>query len=331
MKFLSALLLGTMLAAPAFALDACKSSADDPQVRNCDYSPDQRYIVSGLVGFPVNLTFDAAEHIKRVDFAYTGLDDKGNPAPTWRGPAPLKQGEQAADRYVNNLPIWPFKDGHSALLVVTMTADGKERPYLFDLTARKAAEDCTQTPSGPGCPSDLITTRALLFSYPADVAAAQAAAAAARKQAAIAAWQGRQAKLREQAAVERLKVDPFYGQQNWHYEAKADPQYKYLQPSQVSDNGWLTEMQWPENVQIPTITIIDPATHEERMAPVTTQGRMQIISTTAEWFRLRLGAKAVMDIHNLAWKAERPDPGTGTGTTSPDVVRTVIYQNQAPR
>jgi hypothetical protein len=84
-------------------------------------------------------------------------------------------------------------------------------------------------------------------------------------------------------------------------------------------------MQWPANVQLPSVTIIDPATGDERVAPVTQQGQMQIINGTSEWFRLRLGPKAVMDIHNLAWSPSRPDPGTGT--TSPDTVRTVIYRD----
>jgi hypothetical protein len=31
-----------------------------------------------------------------------------------------------------------------------------------------------------------------------------------------------------------------------------------------------------------------------------------------------------MDVHNLAWSPNRPDPKTGT--TSPDVIREVIYK-----
>jgi len=59
---------------------------------------------------------------------------------------------------------------------------------------------------------------------------------------------------------------------------------------------------------------------------VSQQGHMQIVNTTAEWFRLRLGREAVMDIHNLKWSPNRPDPATGT--TSPDVIRTVTYRDQ---
>jgi type IV secretory pathway VirB9-like protein len=323
------LLVGTLLSTRAFALDPCKPSPDDKQARICIYSPTQRYIVNGLVGYPVDLRFGDAERIKRIELAYTGLAKDGAPAPTWRGPdvkgAGANAGGLPGGKFQNNLPIWPFQDGRSALLVVTATPDGNERPYLFDLTARNAASDCGATTDGPGCPDDDKTTSTLAFVYPADAAAAAREAAADRKKAAVAAWQAREDKVKEDEAVARLRTDVFYGPRNFAYQAKADPKFKTLAPSEVSDNGWLTEMQWPANVQMPTITILDPASGEERVAPVSQQGQMQIISTTAEWFRLRLGPKAVMDIHNLAWKAERADPHTGT--TSPDVVRQVIYQD----
>lgn len=324
----AALLMGTLLSTQAFALDPCKPSVDDAQIRFCAYSPTQRYEVGGLVGFPVDLKFAPSERIKRFELAYTGLDPKGNPAPTWRGPEGKGAGAGTvpADKFLNNLPIWPFQAGRSALVVVTALPDGTERPYQFELTARQPVSDCGPSAAAPGCPGDAVTTAALQFVYPTDDAAAASKVAADKKKAAIAAWQERQAKAKETEAVARLRTDVFYGPRNFAYQAKADPKFKTLAPSEVSDNGWLTEMQWPANVQVPTVTIIDPASGEERVAPVSQQGQMQIISTTAEWFRLRLGPKAVMDIHNLAWKAERPDPHTGT--TSPDVVRQVIYQDQ---
>lgn len=326
MRIALPLMLGTMLSTQAFALDPCKISPEDQQVRICVYSPQQRYVVTGLVGYPVNLKFADGELIKRSEPAYTGLAKDGTPVQTWKGPEiqAAKDHPIAGNRYQNNLPIWPFQEGRSALLVVTQTPDGTERTYQFDLTARKAA-DCDASPAGPGCPDDARTTAALAFIYPTDRAVEATKAAAEKKQAAVVAWQQQQAAKREAAGIDRLKTDVFYGRRNFNYQAKADPRFKHLAPSEVSDNGWLTEMQWPENVQIPTVTIMDPTSGEERIAPVSQQGRMQIISTTAAWFRLRLGKEAVMDIHNLAWSKDRPDPGTGT--TSPDVVRTVMFKD----
>lgn len=327
MKLFYTLLMGTALSTPAWALDVCKVSDQDPQVRICVYSPQQRYVITGVVGFPVNLEFAETERIKRTEFAYNGVDKDGKPTQTWRGPAEKKPDDPTPltkDRFKTNLPVWPFYQGHSALVVVTQTEDGTERPYHFDLTAHKAG-DCSVSENDPGCVGDTRTTSAISFTYPADQAAQASKEAKAKKEAAIAAWQSRQTAKKEADGIARLKTDVFYGGRNWSYQAKAEKKYSYLAPSQVSDNGWLTEFQWDENIQMPSITIIDPATGDERIAPVSQQGRMVIVNTTSEWFRLRLGKDAVMDIHNLKWSPSRPDPGTGT--TSPDVFRSVTYRD----
>jgi type IV secretion system protein VirB9 len=309
------LLVGTMLSGHAWALDQCAVTLEDPQNRVCVYNPAQRYVVTGLVGYPVNLQFGSDETIKRTEYAYTGKDAKGNPVPTWRGPkGDGAKGAGAADTtHKNNLPIWPLQQGDSALLVVTNRPDGTERTYQFSLTANEITED--------------LTVSQLTFTYPQDIAKARTQADQQKKDVAVAAWRALQARLKEDQALARLKTDVFYGPRNFKYQAKADQRFKALAPTEVSDNGWLTEFQWPENVQIPTITMLDPASGEERAAATSQQGRMVVVNGTSEWFRLRLG-QAVMDIHNLGWSPHRPDPGTGT--TSPDVVRTVTYGSAAP-
>jgi type IV secretion system protein VirB9 len=328
-KFILPLLVGTALSSPALALDSCRVAPDDAQARACVYSPSQRYVVVGAVGFPVNLVFGADEHIKRYDFAYTGSDEKGNPVETWRGPKKVtkddSQQDAPKDRFLNNLPIVPHAEGTSSLFVITAMPDGGERPYHFVLVARKAG-DCAADKAEPGCIADVATTAQLAFEYPADRAAEAAKAAAEKKQAAAVAWQARQASNKEQTAVARLKTDVFYGPRNKDYTVKAETKYKYLAPSEVSDNGWLTEFQWPGNIQPPTITIVDPATGEERPGDAQKQGPMYVVNTTAPRFRLHSGKDAVMDIINNRWSPVRPDPGTGT--TSPDVVRTVIHEVQ---
>lgn len=308
------LLLATILSGlhyiPALALDHCTPSADDAQIRVCAYNPLQRYAVNAPTGFPVNLTFGDTEQIKRYDFAYSGTTKDNAPASTWVGPEKGK-GDKPIDgkRYLTNLPIWPLQEGHSALIVVTQIQSGSERTYQFDLIA-----------SSEPNPN---TTSALRFTYEADEAVATVKITADKRLAAIAAWREQKAKKAEAEAIARLKTDPLYGVRNWAYRAKADPQYKMLSPSEVSDNGWLTEFQWPGNVQPPTISVMDPATGEERIVVPSQHGDMFIVNTTAATFRLRLGHDAVMDIQNLRWSPERPDPKTGT--TSPDVIRTVTY------
>ena len=91
------LLAGTMLSTQAWALDQCTPSPSDKQVRVCVYNPLQRYAVNDVVGFTVNLAFSPDETIKRIEFAYTGRDEKGNPVQTWTGPGEKKvwrQGER---------------------------------------------------------------------------------------------------------------------------------------------------------------------------------------------------------------------------------------------
>ena len=327
MRYLYQLMVGsTLLSAPAAALDQCRQSDTDEQIRICVYRPLQRYAVNALDGFPVNLQFGPEERIKRFEPGYTGVDEKGNPAQTWRGPAG-KPGEQVpVDKFINNLPIWAFAEGRSSLVVVT-TTQGAERSYLFDLNARKAATDCA-VETARGCAADPQITSALSFIYPVEVAAAAAKETAAQRQASVAAYQAKQAKAKEAVAIARLKTDALYGTLNKSYQAKADPEYKMLAPSKVWDNGFLTAFVWPHNVQVPSIAMIDPVTGKPRVAPTSPSnlasqdGQIVIVNGTSEWFRLFLGKDPVMDIHNLAWSPNRPDPGTGT--TTPDVIRTVI-------
>src|SRR4051794_22382302 len=113
MKVVLSLLVSTVLSSPTLALDACKPTQADQNVRVCDYSPDQRYVVTDVVGYPVDLTFAPDERIKRYELAYTGRDKSGLPTQTWRGPK-AKDGQSfPEDRYKNNLPIWAFEAGHS--------------------------------------------------------------------------------------------------------------------------------------------------------------------------------------------------------------------------
>lgn len=311
------LLLGSLISTHAYALDNCTPVPDDHQIRTCEYKPTQRYVVNSPVGFPVNLTFGNTERIKRYDFAYTGIalgpDGKTTaPTATWVGPdkgkseKPIQEG-----RYLTNLPIWPLQPGKSSLIVTTQTEDG-ERTYQFDMTA-------TSEPN-------TNTTSALQFTYKVATQIEAVKAVADKKQEQIAIWRQKKTKKLEDDGIARLKVDPLYGERNWAYRAKADPKYKMLAPREVSDNGWLTEFQWPGNVQPPTISIMDPATGEERIVIPSQEGDMFIVPTTAPRFRLRLGHDAVMEVQNLHWSSDRPDPKTGT--TSPNVLRVINYADK---
>jgi type IV secretory pathway VirB9-like protein len=301
---------------PALALDACKITPDDPQMRVCAYKPSQRYLVQGAIGNPVNLSFGPQERIKRLEWAYGGTDEKGNPIPAWHGPQLKSAGHpdgMEASAYQNNLPIWPMDTGESRVLVITSTPSGEERPYQFELWARQPEKDCAAHPTGVGCPGDDGTITGLQFTYPAEVSAAQAQA-----------WKQQQAEKAAKTAQDRLKVDPFYGTRNWQYEAHGKPEYKSLAPTQISDNGWLTAMQWPGNIRPPSIYLGQCQNDGKGLIAPTTmrEDGLVVVHTTSEWFCLRGGGEAVLALHNAAFNPERADPRTGT--TSTDVVRQVI-------
>jgi type IV secretion system protein VirB9 len=314
-RTLMALLLAST-ATPALALDSCKTTHDDPQMRVCAYKPSQRYVVVGAIGDPVNILFGSQEHIKRLEWAYRATDDRGNPIPTWHGPQLKSAGHpdgMDASAYQNNLPIWPMEEGESRVLVITQTATGEERPYQFELWSRKRETNCAANPSGVGCPSDGATTTGIQFTYPAEVSAAQAQA-----------WRAQQTAKAAKMAEDRLKVDPFYGQRNWQYEAHGKKEFKKLEPKEISDNGWLTAMQWPGNIQPPSIYLgrCQNDGHGQ-IAPITVrEDGLVVVHTTSDYFCLRGGGDAVLEMHNIAWSPERADPRTGT--TSTDVVRQVI-------
>ncbi len=315
MKRFLAVLLCTC-ASPAVALDACKPSPDDAQMRVCAYKPTQRYRVTGIVGVPTNLVFDATDKIKRMEWGYGGVDKDGKPVATWRGPKIRGSDQQGdgmpGDAFQNNLPIWPMAAGRSHLLVVTTTAKGEERAYPFELIARDRVDDCADS-TAAGCSGDTLTTLSVAFTYPAEA-----------KAAAVVAWQAKRAVVSQKAAEDRLETDPLMGVRNWKYQAHGDVKNNSeLIPADISDNGWLTAMRWPENIQAPGVYILDIKTGAEQIAPTYTRpDGIRVMTTTTEWIRLRRGDKQVMDIHNLAWSPERPSPKTGT--TSPDVVRQVL-------
>jgi len=366
MKYALTLAVTTFLTAPhAFALDSCKAG-EDASDRICIYQQSQRYSIKQIVGYPVNIAFGSDEHVWRFAPAYTGVtkNDKGevSPSPTWAGPkCKNEQGQEAKcakDEFKNNITIWPFFRGRSAAVIIThSSADGNtiERAYSFDLTAIPPAENCDDPPKPPaqvastgpvstpehkppeGCPENNELTSAITFSYPVEEAASKKKEAEDKRQAAVAAWQQRQAVKKEQEAKDRLRLDPVYCPRpngcNKSYDAQGDKRYAYLAPKLVWDNGSLTTMVWPANVTVPMVSVIDPVTNEPHVAPIyssnlaTQVGQMVTFTGTSQRWRLSMGKTAdgrnpVLDVLDMGWNPNKPD--YGTGTSSPDVVETVI-------
>jgi type IV secretion system protein VirB9 len=179
----------------------------------------------------------------------------------------------------------------SNMQVITVRKDGTQRVYQFDLRGQPA--DATSPVFG------------INFSYPADIATAHRKAA-----------QERAAVADADIARQRLLADYYYGDRNWRYVARGS---YAIQPAEVSDNGETTAFRFPGNTPMPAIYQITPDGKEE-IAAVSVEGDIAVVHGTAAAWRLRLGGE-VCDVWNVGYDPVGQNPRTGT--TSPDVIRTI--------
>jgi len=179
----------------------------------------------------------------------------------------------------------------SNMQVVTVLPDGKQRVYEFDLH---------------GQPEDVAPpVFSITFTYPAEAAAEHREAA-----------QERAAAAEADRARQRLLADFYYGVRNWRYVARGS---RVIQPAEVSDNGETTAFRFPGNAPMPAIYQVMPD-GSEQIAEVSVAGDIAVVHGTAAAWRLRMGSE-VCDVWNLGFDPVGQNPRTGT--TSPDVIRTV--------
>jgi type IV secretion system protein VirB9 len=153
------------------------------------------------------------------------------------------------------------------------------------------------------------------FTYPFDIAAADAAKAAAAEKVRQAAADTAE-KARTEALLQRQENDPTLGDRNWRYVARGN---RSLTPIAVFDNGYSTVFRFPENERIPAIFVINPD-GKEAIAPTSVTGGYAQVGMTAREFRLRDG-NTVLEVFNLAYDTMGKNPATGTVTQ--DVQRQV--------
>jgi type IV secretion system protein VirB9 len=179
----------------------------------------------------------------------------------------------------------------SNMQVITLRKDGSQRVYQFDLSGQ-SSDAATQV-------------FGINFTYPGDIAAARQKAADEKAAAAEA-----------DSARQRLLADYYYGNRNWRYIARGS---YAIQPAEVSDNGETTAFRYPGNTPMPAIYWVTPD-GKEQLASVSTDGEIAVVHGVSAAWRLRLGGQ-VCDVWNVAFDPVGQNPRTGT--TSPDVVRTV--------
>jgi type IV secretion system protein VirB9 len=184
----------------------------------------------------------------------------------------------------------------SNMQVITLRKDGSQRTYQFDLSGQLA--------------DAALPVFGINFSYPGDVAAARKKAAAEKAAAAEA-----------DMAKQRLLADYYYGDRNWRYVARGS---FAIQPAEVSDNGETTVFRFPGNTPMPAIYQITPDGQEQVASP-STAGEIAVVHGISAAWRLRMGGE-VCDIWNIGFDPTGQNPRTGT--TSPDVVRTLRGAHQ---
>jgi type IV secretion system protein VirB9 len=106
------------------------------------------------------------------------------------------------------------------------------------------------------------------------------------------------------------------GARNWAYVGRGSSS---IQPSEVSDNGETTVFRFPGNSPQPAIYTVT-ADGKEQIASITNDDDLVIAHTTSRGWRMRMG-DAICELWNVAYDQAGQDPRTGT--TSPEVVRTV--------
>jgi type IV secretion system protein VirB9 len=279
------------LASPALAVQDCKPAKADNRVCSVVFNPDDVVRVWGTLRSLTLFEFSPDEAVTKVS---------------------------AADR--NDLIVMPLQNtvilkpkplpsaawALQPIVIQTTRKDGSVRSYLIEYNLRDG---------GSLQAGDQYTQFAVKYTYPGDVAAAQAAA-----------WRARQAGLQAAEAKKRLATTgpgAGFGGPGFacDYVEQHDPKHPVgFIPTRVCDDGQSTFMNFPGNMRVPTITLDgDDGQPIVPMQNFDTTGQFQVIHQVAKHFYLRIGGALV-----CIWKTG-PISSTGynpgTATSSRDVER----------
>ena len=303
MKRLRRLLMAATLLAPVPALAAAEPTPGpkDSRVRNIVYDPQQVVIATSTGQTPLQFVFDAGEKAVMVaGMLVQVIGDKGE--------VPADAKDWLAKKSGNVLILQPLRQVEPSMLFVrTVMADGHDRPYAFELRTR----DGSMTDA-----ADKAAYMMVQFTYK-PVPTPEA----------IAAWRARREQL-QAAATDRVVQAKFARSQanrNYAYE-KRDPEgCPLLAPVYAFDDGTRTTLIFAPHATLPEVYTIN---QDGKEAVATTinetlpTGLQVVIPTVQRELRLRRGGK-VCALRNNAFDPVGREPGGGSGTISPDVVRQV--------
>ena len=304
MRGILAGLLLALLSASAWALKDPTPVAQDPRVQTVPYDENNPVSLHLVAGNAAEVEISPDERITNVF-----LSDSSH----------LKKAISGNAVFFKALLALPPQPA----FIESARPDGSKRIYRLITDARDDAP-FGATPEGKslvsldggsagtgGPPSDQrpITVR---FTYAADEAKAKGAARAE-------AARQRQARAATRVAAARL-AQPAAVVVNAHYEGQADAAaQEALAPDATWDDGQSTYFRFDGNRRLPVPYVLNPD-GKEAVVDYTVKDRTIIIHQTASRFRLRDG-DLVLCIVNPTYNAAGFNPGTGT--TRPDVVRSV--------
>lgn len=302
-RFILPLIATTLLSSPVWALEPLKCSPRDRHVCSVTYRADDVVEIDADVGATVAVQLSDKETLGAGSVAVSDRSDlKVSP-----------DGSVLFLKAMRPMALQPF-------FLKTTLQDGATRVYALEFQATddsppaapkdapvagvSAAAATSALPSPPAS-KPLAKPFLIRFVYPGDIAAARRVAA-------------QKAAVEHEAshATEVLAAAPPPAPANYRYVAQGDMN---LVPDRIWDDGQSTFLHFPGQVRIPALFVIAPD-GKEALADYSVQYGTVIVHQTAREFRLRDGDTA-LNIWDQGWGPIGTNPGTGT--TSPDVIRTL--------
>jgi type IV secretion system protein VirB9 len=294
-----ALLLTASLLVPlrALAVTDPAPGPKDSRVRSLPYDPQQvvRLTSTGLA--PLEVILEAGE--KPVTIAGATVFTDPQAAKDW-----------LARPSGNVLILQPLHAMEpSVLFVRSVTAYGQERHYAFELHTRDG---------NVANADDRAAYMTVQFTYQPHPTPEQVAVAAARAEAMRAA-------AAERATRATLAMAQANAPRNYDY-SKRDPEgCPLLAPVYVFDDGNRTTLVFAPHAVLPEIYVINQDGKEAIATTIndtTPTGLQVVLPSVQREMRLRRGGK-VCALRNNAFNPIGTQPGDGSGTVSPDVVRSI--------
>lgn len=293
---LLAILLLTPCAAQAVVDPA--PGAKDSRVRSVAYDQQQmfRLVSTGLV--PLQLILETGERPLTVTGAMITSD-------------PSKAQDWYAKNSGNVLILQPLHQMEPSILFVnSASADGRFRPYTIELHTREG---------NVADPADKAAYTTVSFRYLPPPPTPEA----------MAAWRARRDQLvvsrSEVAANARLASAQAAPHRNYAYEKRDPKGCPDLAPSYVFDDGNRTTLVFPPHAVLPQLYVVNSDGKEAVVTTIneaTPNGLQVLMPSVSREMRLRRGGK-VCAVRNNAFDPIGTEPGGGSGTVSPGVVRRV--------